>query len=168
MINKRNEIRKNNNKDAKIKDLNDEINQAIQNHSTNLWKEKLDKNWNHKQNSHIFWNTLNTLQNKRPKQEPNRTISFNKTDKITAKSKAKAFNKQFVNITKHSSNKTNRKIDKKVKNLPKSPKIEITLRTRNLHISINRHRATRPKNNKARPVLPNGSAPSVLGVVTRH
>ena len=43
------------------------INKEITAYKTNLWKEKLDKNWDHKQNTHILWNTISSLENKNPK-----------------------------------------------------------------------------------------------------
>ena len=107
LIQERNKLRKLNSRDPKIKDINDDINKQIRDHKEKLWKEKLSQNWDHKTNTHIFWNTLHQLQNKTTKQEPNRTIIFNNKEKITLTEKANAFNKQFVNVTKYSTDKIN-------------------------------------------------------------
>src|SRR5271165_3817224 len=125
MITERDSIRKANPKDTRLKNLNDEIDKSIQAHKSSIWKEKMDQNWDHKQNSKILWGTIHNLSNKKPKQETNRTITFNNKTHITSKQIATAFNKQFINSTKHATNKNNRIIDKNTHNL-QSTYIEIT------------------------------------------
>ena len=125
MITERDSIRQANPKDTRLKNLNDEIDKSIQAHKSSIWKEKMDQNWDHKQNSKILWGTIHNLSNKKPKQETNRTITFNNKTHITSKQIATAFNKQFINSTKHATNKNNRIIDKNTHNL-QSTYIEIT------------------------------------------
>ena len=50
----------------------------------------------------------------------NHTISFNNKPSVTSTQIANSFNKQFTNTVPHTSNKTNRKIDKQVHKLPKT------------------------------------------------
>ena len=50
----------------------------------------------------------------------NYTISFNNKPFVTSTQIANSFNKQFTNTVPHTSNKTNRKIDKQVHKLPKT------------------------------------------------
>jgi hypothetical protein len=111
-ISERNTIRQTNPHDTRLKPLNDEIDKLIQDHKTNIWNEKLEGNWDHKQNTKILWNTINNLSNKKSKQEPNRTIKFDNKICVSTEQIATAFNKQFVNSTKYSTNKTNRIIDR--------------------------------------------------------
>jgi hypothetical protein len=119
-IKHRDQIRKQDPHAVDLPALNNEITKLIQQHKTNLWKEKLDKHWDHKQNTHILWKTIHSLQNKKPQQSQNQTINFNNKTATTAKQTATLFNKQFVNVTKHSTNKTNRKTDRITKRLPKT------------------------------------------------
>ena len=112
MITERNNMKQANPKDTRLKTLNDKINKLIQEHKSSIWKEKIDQNWDHKQNSKILCNTIHNLSNKKPKQEPNRTIVFNNKTHITNEQIATAFNKQFINSTEHTTNKNNRHINK--------------------------------------------------------
>ncbi|MGK2940486.1 MAG: reverse transcriptase domain-containing protein [Immundisolibacter sp.] len=124
-INIRDDLRKQNPKDSNIKTLNEEISQLICTHKSNIWRQKLDENWDHKQNTHILWKTIDNLANKKTSAQPNRAITFNNKIHTTPKQIAKAFNKQFINVTKHTTKPQNRKIDKKTKSL-KHDHIEIT------------------------------------------
>jgi len=126
LIHERDNMRKQNSNDPKIGDLNDKINKEIRQYNSNIWKEKLDENWDHKRNTHIYWNTLAQLQNKKIKQEPNRSIYFNNKEKITPTEKSNAFIKQFVKVDNYSTNKQNRKTDRKIRKLINSEKIKIT------------------------------------------
>jgi len=65
--------------------MNKNINKLIQTHRTNLWKDKLNENLNHKTNSTKFWKILNNLSNKKPNQQTNPTITFNKSEKSQQK-----------------------------------------------------------------------------------
>src|SRR5207253_4306715 len=84
-INARNNMRKSNPKDPNIAILNKEINILISTHKTNIWKDKLNENWDHKTNSHKLWNLMSNLNNKKPSQQENRTISFNNKPQSAAK-----------------------------------------------------------------------------------
>jgi endonuclease/exonuclease/phosphatase family metal-dependent hydrolase len=125
-IDERNKLRKINYKDPKIIDLNSEITKMIQDNKAKLWKEKIEQCGDHKINTHKLWNTINQLQNKKTKTEINRNITFKKKEACKSKEKAEAFNKQFVNVTKYTTNKINRKIDKNIKNLPNTEDIKFT------------------------------------------
>src|SRR6478609_7968593 len=51
--------------DPNLEQLNDDITKRISDHKINLWKDKLEQNWDHKLNTHTCWNTLNRLNNKK-------------------------------------------------------------------------------------------------------
>src|SRR5207244_9742753 len=55
---------------------------------------------------------MSNLNNKKPSQQANRTISFNNKPQSTTKDIATAFNQQFTNITKHETKKEYKKIDR--------------------------------------------------------
>ena len=124
-ISERNKMRQSNPHNPNLKSINDEIDKLIQEHKSDIWKEKLDQHWDHKQNSKILWDTIHSLSNKKPTQEPNRTINFDKKNCITKKQIASAFNKQFINSTKYSTDKNNRIIDRNTQKL-QSTHIQIT------------------------------------------
>ena len=119
-INTRNNIRKHNPLDPNLAQLNNEITSDIQHHKTALWKSHLDGNWDHRENTHTLWKTLKNLSNKKMHTNKNHTISFNNKPSVTSTQIANSFNKQFINTVPHTSNKTNRKIDKQVHKLPKT------------------------------------------------
>ena len=116
-INTRNNIRKHNPLDPNLAQLNNEITSDIQHHKTALWKSHLDGNWDHRENTHTLWKTLKNLSNKKMHTNKNHTISFNNKPSVTSTQIANSFNKQFTNTVPHTSNKTNRKIDKQVHKL---------------------------------------------------
>ena len=124
-ITDRNTIRQANPRDKNLTALNQERDKLFETHKSNLWKEKLNENWDHKQNTHILWNTVQNLSNEKPKQDPNHTISFGNKNSITPRQIATAFNKQFTNRTKYTTKKENRKTDRSTKKL-KSTHIDIT------------------------------------------
>jgi len=64
--------------------------------------------------SRTLWKTVAYLSGKKiPSQ--NAVITFNGKPSITPQQKATAFNEQFVNTVKHTTNKMNRKVDKHTK-----------------------------------------------------
>ena len=79
----------------------------------------------HKSKTHILWKTINNLQNKKPAQDKNRTITFKNNIYIQPKEIATQFNKQFTNTNNYSTNKNNRKTNRKIDKLTKTP-INIT------------------------------------------
>jgi hypothetical protein len=111
-IHKRDQLRQQNPKDENIKTINNEITRQISQHKSDLWKTKLEEHWDHKQNTHILWKTINSLSNKKPPQQPNRTITFKDKTVTTPNKIASSFNHQFVNVTKYSTEKQNRTIDR--------------------------------------------------------
>ena len=119
-INTRNNIRKHNPLDRNLAQLNNEITSDIQHHKTALWKSHLDGNWDHRENTHTLWKTLKNLSNKKMHTNKNHAISFNNKPSVTSTQIANSFNKQFTNTVPHTSNKTNRNIDKQVHKLPKT------------------------------------------------
>ena len=116
-IQERNQVRTINRTDPKLPELNRQIDKSIQDHKTALWREHLNDNWDHRHNSHKLWKTITGLSNKKPTDQPNRAINFNTKIAINSKEKAKNFNNQFINITKHSTNRNNRKIDRAIAKL---------------------------------------------------
>jgi hypothetical protein len=120
-IKTRNRIRATNVHDIRLHRLNQEIDNSIQQHKTDIWKEHLDNNWDHRQNTHILWKTIAGLSNKRPPQLYNRTIKFNNKTAITNKDIAESFTKQFVNSTIHKTHRRNRQTDKKIKRMTGDP-----------------------------------------------
>src|SRR6478609_10389147 len=86
----------------------------------NLWN-KLEQNWDHKQNTHTYWNTLNRLINKKSPEQTNKNNYFNNKPARTPIQEATAFNKQFVNTVKHATKRTNRKVNKQTKILHCEP-----------------------------------------------
>ena len=125
LIKTRNLIRNKNPMDPSIHQRNSEITKLVNEHRTEQWKKKLEQIGDHKKNSHTLWNTINYLSGKRPPSHPNTTITFNGKQALTPQQKASGFNKQFVNVTRHTTKPANRKIDKHVKSLP-APNIQIT------------------------------------------
>jgi hypothetical protein len=107
--------------DIRLQRLNQEIDYDIQKHKADMWREHLDKNWDHRQNTHILWKTIAGLSNKRPPQPYNRTINFNNKPSITNKDIAESFTKQFVNSTIHKTNRRNRLTDRKIKRMKGDP-----------------------------------------------
>ena len=122
IIKQRNALRNSNHLDPNIKTLNDKITKLISEHKTELWKTKLEQIGTHNKNSHTLWKTINKLKNKSPQAAPNINIKFdNNQEAITQQDKAKQFNKQFVNVVKHTTKKSNRQIDKTTKALTTTP-----------------------------------------------
>ena len=122
VIKQRNILRKSNPLDPNIQSLNENITKLISEHKTEQWKTKLDQIGTHNKNSHTLWRTINILKNKNPPASPNRIITFNNNkNAITQQDKSNEFNKQFVNVVKHSTKKINRKIDKTTKALTTTP-----------------------------------------------
>ena len=117
LIHHRNHIRKQNRSDPQIITLNNHINIQIHEHKTNTWKQHLDKIY-HKHNLHSPWGTIAKLSNKKQPTQQNMSILFGTKTVITDIDKAKAFNKQFTNVTPYGTNKINRHIDHTIKNLP--------------------------------------------------
>ena len=113
----RDTLRSHNSCDPTLKDLNLEITTLIQEHKTNLWREHLNKHWDHKHNTHTLWRTIHGLANKKPAPSPNNTITFNNKTAATPTQIANAFNKQFTNTCKHTTTKTNRVVDRNISKL---------------------------------------------------
>ena len=124
LIHHRNHIHKQNQSDPQIITLNNHINKQIHEHKTNTWKQHLDS----------LWDTITKLSNKKQPTQLNRSICFITKTTITDIDKAKAFNKQFTNITLYSTNKINRHIYHTIKTLP-TEKIQLTIKQVQLTIS---------------------------------
>src|SRR6476469_9696761 len=52
LIKTRNNLRRTKPTDPNLKQLNDDITKRTSDHKTHPWKDKLDQNWDHKQNTH--------------------------------------------------------------------------------------------------------------------
>ena len=98
LVHHHNHIHKQNRPDPQIITLNNHINKQIHKHKTNTWKQHLDK-IDHKHNPHTLLGTIAQLSNKKQPTQQNRNIRFKTETAITDIDQAKAFNKQFTNVT---------------------------------------------------------------------
>lgn len=121
LIARRDTIRQHNPKDPTLPVINNNIDKLIQEHKSNLWKQHLEDNWDHKTNTHILWKTIAGLTNKKPTNTSNTTIAINNKTAITDKQKASYFNKQFTNVIKHATHHSNRQTDRQTRTLPTTP-----------------------------------------------
>ena len=126
LIKDRDRLQKQDRTNPQLQDINKTISNKICEFKQDLWKKKLNENWDHKTNSHILWRTLNNMSDKKTKIHPNRTITFNDNIKSTSKSIASSFIQQFTNITKYRSSKSNRIVDRTTKKLESNEEIFIT------------------------------------------
>jgi hypothetical protein len=126
LIKNRDKLQKQNRTDPQLQDINKTISNKIIEFKQNLWRNKLNENWDHKTNSHILWKTLSNMSDKKTKIQPNRTITFNNKIKSTSKSIASSFIQQFTNITNYRSSKSNRLIDRTTNKLEATEEITIT------------------------------------------
>ena len=108
------------------------INKKIHEHKTNIWKPHLDK-IDHKHNPHSLWGTIAKLSNKKQPTQQNRSICFEIKTAITDIEKAKAFNKQFTNITLYSTSKIKRHVNHTIKTIRTE---EIQLTTTQVQLAI--------------------------------
>src|SRR6478609_3252152 len=99
--------------------MNDDIIKQISDHKTNLRKDKLHQNWDHKTNTRTYWNKLNSLNNKKHQNKQTRS-STSPTNQLEHPKK-KPVNNQFVNTVKHATKRPNKKINKHTKKLPNTP-----------------------------------------------
>ena len=105
-------IRRANTCDPALKLLNEEITSDIQKHKQNIWKEHVDKHWDHRHNTHILWKTIHGLSNRAAPPTLNTSITFSNKTVTTPKHIANCFINQFTNTVKHATNKTNRYINR--------------------------------------------------------
>merc|ERR1712240_365012 len=117
LIQDRNSIRQHNHRHPDLPQKNREIDQQIQKHKEDLWKQHLTDHWDHKHDQHKLRNTISELLNKKSPDTPNTTIAFKNKIATSNKQKTELFNKQFINTIKHQTQTTNRKIDRKTKRL---------------------------------------------------
>ena len=113
-IKTRNSIRLQNQYDNRLQAINTEIETEIQEHKASLWENFIKENWDYKTNSHIFWRTLNSLENKKQHPIPNAIITNNHKKAITKLEKAELFNRIFTNPTTYTHNRQNRTIKKQI------------------------------------------------------
>ena len=132
-ITQRNNIRRANTCDPALKLLNEEITSDIQKHKQNIWKEHLDARWDHRHNTHTLWKTIYGLSNRAPPHTLNTSITFNNKIATIPKHIANCFTKQFTNIVKHATHKTNRHINRVTHNIQGS---NITLTTSQVQEAI--------------------------------
>ena len=161
----RNNIRRNNPKDPQLPDLNKNIDKQIQDHRTQLWKEHLEDDWDHRHNTHKLWKTIGALNNKKPEEKPNISIQFENKTATNDKQKADLFNKQFANTIKHKTNPNNRIIDRNTRKL--SPETTtITEQQTSLAIkSANNNNSTGPDEINIRHLKPLG--PRAISYLTK-
>ena len=110
----RNITSKNTPQDPTIPELNKEMSTLINTNKTDIWREHIEKPWDHRRNTSIYWNTIHGLAHKRPTQQDNNSIAFKNNTHINPEDIASAFNKQFVNTIPHKTNTTHRKTTRKI------------------------------------------------------
>jgi hypothetical protein len=120
-IDRRNDIKAQDPLDNRLQQINWDINKAIGDHKTRLWKKHLDGQWDHRQNTHLLWKTINGLSNKKPPPITNNTIQFLNHTAITHKQKADQFTKQFTNTVKHATRQTYRRLIRKINQIETTP-----------------------------------------------
>ena len=116
-IRQRNWTSKNTPQHPSIPELNKEISNFISTNKTEIWREHIEKPWDHRKNTNTYWNTIHGLAHKRPPQQDNNSITFKDNTHINPKDIASAFNKQFINTIPHKTSTTNRKTTRKVHRL---------------------------------------------------
>ena len=136
-ITHRNLTSKNKPQDPSIPELNKEISTLISTNKTDIWKEHIEKPWDHRRNTSTYWNTIHGPAHKRPPQQDNNYITLKNNTHINPKDIASAFNKQLINTIPHKTNTTNRKITRKVLRLQPT-QINITTDTK-LHSTTTRY-----------------------------
>ena len=130
--------------DPSIPELNKEISTLISTNKTEIWREHIEKPWDHRRNTSTYWNTIHGLAHKRPPQQDNNSITFKDNTHINPKDIASAFNKQFINTIPHKTNTTNRKITRKVLCLQPT---QLNITTEQVLEAIkNRNNSTEPDN----------------------
>ena len=112
-ITQTNNIRRANTCDAALKLLNEDI----QKHKQNIWKDHLDAYWDHRHNTHTLWKTIHGLSNRSPPHTLNTFITFNNKIAATPRHIANCFTKQLTNTVKHATHKTNRHINRATHNI---------------------------------------------------
>ena len=111
----RDDIRKANPADNRLKDLNKDINDQINEHRKQKWQEHLAKC---QPGSKQLWSTIKSLGNQ-PQQPNNQGIEFNNKVHNHAKQIADKFNKQY---TPHSNTKPDKTLRRTLRNLKKKSK----------------------------------------------
>ena len=78
------------------------VEEGIQQHKQNLWKEHLDARWDNRHNTHILWKTIHCLSDRAPPPTLNTSssITFNNNIATSPKHIANCLTKQFTN-TQH-------------------------------------------------------------------
>ena len=109
-ISHRNLTSKNKPQDPSIPELNKEISTLISTNKTEIWRDHIEKPWDHSRNRSTYWNTIYGLAHKRSPQQDNNSITLKNNTHINPKDIANAFNKQFINTIPRKTNTTNRKI----------------------------------------------------------
>ena len=105
----------------------------MQKYRTDQWKTHLVGHWDHRQNTHILWKTINGVTRKKSPPNTNATIQFNNYTAITPKQRVNEFTKQFTNIVKHRTNPKYRKINRLTQKLKSQP---ITITTEQTKTTI--------------------------------
>ena len=104
-ITKRDNIRRANTCDPAFKLLSEDI-------TFDAHKYKhLDAHWYYRHNTNIRWKAIHGLSNRAPPPTLNTSITFNNKIATTTKHIANCFTKQFTNIVKRATHKTNRSIN---------------------------------------------------------
>ena len=100
-----------------IPELNKEISTLIDTNKTEIWREHIEKPWDHRKNTSTYWNTIHGLAHKRLPQQDNNSITFKDNTHINPKDIASAFGRQFINTVPHKTSTTDGKTTGKVRRL---------------------------------------------------
>ena len=110
-IRHRNWTSKNTPQDPSMPELNKEISTLMGTNRTDIWREHIEKPWDHRRNTSTYWNTIHGLAHRRPPQRDNGSVTFKDSTHINPTG---AFGKQFIGTIPHRINATDRKITGKV------------------------------------------------------
>ena len=92
----RNLTSKNTPQGPNIPELDKEISTLIYTNKTDIWRERIEKPWDHRRNTSTYWNTIHGLAHKRPTQQDNNSITFKNNTHINPKDIASAFNSSLT------------------------------------------------------------------------
>ena len=122
LIEERDQIRKSNSLDPRLKDLNKNIDTKIREHKQQKWKDHLDSC---QPNSKKLWTTIKNL-NSQPPQPNNQGIKFNNKIHHNPRKLAQKFNSQYTPHSDKKPKQKSRKVLRHLKVQPADPKVKIS------------------------------------------
>ena len=116
-IRQRNWTSKNTPQHPSMPELNGEISTLMGTDKTEVWREHVEKPWDHRKNTNTYWNTIHGLAHKRPPQQDNNSITFKDNTHVDPRDIASAFSERFIDTVPHGTSTTNGKTAGKVRRL---------------------------------------------------